>query len=188
MANDYDTNGFNTITLRVDPATQVAAVEGPARLHYADSVTFVISGLKVADPSALLFAVVDGDRNSLATLVAGSAWAAVPNAPGKFYAKYAIDTAAAQDLSASLALGESATVRLYLRDPSGRTVLDHPVEFYACPFPVDGGFDPSPSSALVLKAKVAEAVAAVQAMPSFTLAHLEARFNTLLAKLLEASV
>ena len=188
MANDYDPNGFNTLTLRVDSATKTATVEGPARLHYMDALTVVVSGLVTGAPASLLFAVVDSERNALATAVSGSAWAAVPNAPGKVYAKYSLDTAAAQDLSASLALGTPAEVRMYLRDPAGRTLLDQPVEFYPCPFPVDGGFDPSPSSALVLKADIAEAVAAVQAMPSFNVAHLEARLNMLLTKLLEATV
>ena len=82
-------------TLRVDSATKTATVEGPARLHYMDALTVVVSGLVAGAPASLLFAVVDSERNALATAVSGSAWAAVPNAPGKVYAKYSLDTAAA---------------------------------------------------------------------------------------------
>ena len=168
MENAYDTDGFNTVTIRPDPAFPGSLSEGPAAFHFMDSVTLVVCGVSVADPSQLLFAAEDASGNEVARLLAGTSWAAVPGRAGSVYASVAFDLQAAKDLSDAGTPGRPSPIRLYLRDPSGRTVLDASADFFPCPFPVGG--TQNPAGTAVLKAALAAAVSAVRAMPSLNAA------------------
>ena len=189
MANPYDTDGFNTVTLRPDPATLAAITEGPLAFRYMDSVVMVVSGVKTEDPSQLIFAALGADGSVLSRLLAGTAWQYVPGRKTSVYATLAFDLPAAAALSYATVPGRSAPVRLYMRDPMGRTLLDTSAEFYPCPYPVDGsaGPEPGPLQTVVLKSAIAAAVAAVRAMPSLNAAQREERFLKLLEKLEDAS-
>lgn len=189
MANPYDTDGFNTVTLRPDPATLAAITEGPLAFRYMDSVVLTVAGIKTDDPSQLIFAALGADGSVLSRLLADTEWRYVPGRSTSVYATIAFDLPAAAALSYATVKGRAAPIRLYLRDPLGRTLLDTSAEFYPCPFPVDGsaGPEPGPVQTVVLKSALAAAVTAVRAMPSLTAAQREERFLKLLEKLEDAS-
>jgi len=152
-------------------------------------VVLTVAGIMTDNPSQLIFAALAADGSVLSRLLTGTAWQWVPGRKTSVYATMAFDLPAAAALSYATAPGRSAPIRLYLRDPMGRTLLDTSAEFYACPYPVDGSVGPAPGpvQTVVLKSAIAAAVSAVRAMPSQNAAQREERFLKLLEKLEDAS-
>lgn len=184
MANPYDTDGFNTVTLRPDRSTLAAVTEGPLAFRYLDSVVMTVAGIETSDPSALLFTAIDAEGNELARLLTSTTWQYVPGRKTSVYATVVFDLTGAETLSNATDPGRAAPIRLYLRDPNGRTLLDTSAEFYPCPADGTAG---TPVASVVLKSALAAAVSAVRAMPSQTAAQREERFLKLLEKLEDAS-
>lgn len=176
----FMTDGFRTVTFRVDPPTRTAVTDFPCVLHAGDdSLIFVFANVYGIDPdtcAAGLFSPSDPTQN----LGAFSGFAFVP---GDTSAAWCRADLTSRELGAALApsaLGECASLRLYLKD-AVRTWLDTDVP--VCREPLSSADPASPASGYITAAQLAAAAAAVSEMPALTAAQREARFAALLAAL-----
>ena len=176
------TDGFKTLTFRVDPPTRTAVTDVPCVLHVGDdSLIFVFANVYGIDPAtcvAGLFDPADSGQN----LGVFSTFAFVPGDTSAVYCRVGLNTDELATAAAVAAadMGEAAALRLYLMDGT-KTWLDTDVPVYREPLSSASGA--TASSAWVTKASLAAIAAAVNMMPTLTAAQREARFQYLVTAL-----
>ena len=178
MAEDYDIDGFKTLTLRACRGSRAAVCEGLRDLHFGDSLTVVVTGVAGCVPAALVFGVYGPDSELLSAVGAGG-WAFVPGSTDAVYASVSVDAdPAAVNLANTLAPGVPVEVRLYLYETGGRTWIDSAIDFY--PNPAVAGGTAGAANSFVTRAQLAALADSVLAMPALTAYQKEQRFLTLL--------
>lgn len=181
--NPYDPDGYRTVTFRADRFSRSAVPENLGCVHVMDTVVVVVTGLRGADVSKLVFGAVAEDPPAGADglLTTCGPWSQVPGDPSRAYAVVGFDSAAAVALAASLPPGRAAAVRAYLSEDGGRTLLDCACEFYDNPVP--SAEASAPADAYVRKSALAAAMAQVSAMPVSSGAQAAAKLNALVSAL-----
>lgn len=180
------TDGFKTVTFRVDPPTRTSVTDTPCVLHVGDdSLIFVFSNVYGIDPASCVAGLLDPEvpGHNLATFLS---FAFVPGDTSSVYCRVSLATV---ELAASLdggtvdsvtlsgvGIGEAKTLRLYLMDGT-RTWLDMDVPVYREPLSSASGA--TASSAWVTKAALAAVATHIKTMPTLTAAQREARFQYL---------
>lgn len=178
--NDYDPDGFRTLTLRADKASRSAVCEGLSTLHYGDSIVAVVTGVGGCDPDDLVFGIY-GPASQRLDEVGNSGWAFLPGRTDAVYAEISLYTANCETLCAALAPGEPTEARLYLCESSGKTWLDTSVSLY--PNPTLSGGSAGTANQFVLRSSVRALANAVAAMPSLNAFQREQKLDALLAGL-----
>lgn len=187
--NDYDNDGFSTLTLRVGADSLSAMAEGPVNLHHGDAVTVVLCfPAGVSDVEDILFSAFSTTRQPLCEIVGDDAvFALVPGYTDRAYANFTFLTVDSESVTDALEPGEYEDIRLYASVDGGRTFLDLAARLYPNPQLDTGAVPAEARDAYVLKAPLKAAVAAVKLMPTNDAAAREARFIALLNALTAAT-
>lgn len=174
--NDYDIDGFRTMTWRCDRDGCGIVAEGLRVLHYGDSVVLVVTGVGGCVPADLVFGVYADDGSNIAE-VSNTGFDFVPGRADAIYAYINFQTGNAETLAGTLAHGDAADVRVYLYETGGRTWIDSGLEFY--PNPAVAGGTSNPQNAYVTKTALSQLAQAVLAMPDGNAYLREQRFLAL---------
>ena len=178
--NDYDTDGFRTMTLRADRSSRSAVCEGLSNLHYGDSLVLVVTGVNGCDPDNLIFGIYGSESQRLDE-VSDTGWQFLPGRVDAVYAEVSLLTANAEALSGTLSPGEPAEVRVYLSETGSKTWIDSSADFY--PNPTLSGGSAGTANDFVLRSSLRALANAVAAMPSLNAYQREQKLDALLARL-----
>jgi hypothetical protein len=186
----YDSDGYRTLTFRIDKATTAAYSEGLQDIHYGDSLNIVLSGscLRDVDPDEVTAGFFTCDSAASSVQVSTeptSGWAFVPNCTDRIYGSISLFTAEAAAAVSGKLPGEPVELRFYAREDGGKVLVDTSVNMLPCPAMIaEGGAVPGVISGFILKTKFSAAgFTAIAAMPTLTPAQREARVQALLVYL-----